>query len=167
MWDVTLIANDRGLLRQLVSNVPYENQVFTLRNRLHRKQVIGQKPGCWEERNLEKALQVREKRRARADEQAAKPLSVVGAFVTFEDERATHAAMAVWGPGGVTEGLCGGPPDYARAPAVDPQGQVVRRLKLSAHPGTSEPGRLPFFSFTADHPPVLPLHSSDAGGCDV
>jgi len=131
--DVTLIAHDRGLLRDLVRNVPIEQKVFGLKAQAHRRQMLGKKPGCFEKASVDLAIQQRDKMRDRVDDKSTKPLEPVGAFVTFEDERAVHAALELWGSNPFSEGCCRGPPEFARVPVLDATGEkVVARKRLRA-----------------------------------
>ena len=132
VWDVTLIAHDRGLLRDLVRNVPIEQKVFALEAQAHRRQVLGKKPGCFEKSSIDQAIKQRDMMRDRVDKKSTKPLDPVGAFVTFEDERAVHAALELWGTNPYSEGCCRGPPEFARVPVLDATGAVVAHKRLRA-----------------------------------
>ena len=99
--DVTIIADDRGLLRELMELAPLEEKVPSLKLKL----AIAEKmqAGCCTipllKRNLRLAERSLHRERAKVDKQALKSLRPVGAFVTFEMERTQSVACKLWKPG--------------------------------------------------------------------
>ena len=120
--DVTLIVKDRGLLRRLVKLVPLEMKLKTAQRKRQIAEVTGA-GGC-KKSMLAKAEKVAQRRlgykHTQVDEIARKDFNPIGAFVTFERERAKHVAMELWRPraGGMLGRLfgciCDGQPSYAR-----------------------------------------------------
>ena len=129
-----MIVKDRGLLRRLVKLVPLEKKLSTIRKRI----VIAQATeagGCtkWSLNEKEKvAHRKMDYKRLQVDELAAKDLNPMGAFVTFERERAKHVAMELWKPGGVF-GCCKRHPKYARFNELASGGDEESDKRLTAY----------------------------------
>lgn len=138
--DVTMIVRDRGLLRRLVTLAPVEARVPTLKRRLDIARHLSQSDGArarsgWQgcaalgdrmgfgdaaqvrrrERRLKAAQQRLLHSRRAIDGIAALPLKPLGAFVTFEYERARHVALKLWRPISIST-LCMRQPAYAKFP---------------------------------------------------
>ena len=133
VWNVTLIADDRGLLRDLIANVPLERLVYTLTAREHRQQLLGRSIGCWQRRQLRQAVKRRDAARYKVDVKSAIPLEIVGAVVTFNDERGKQAALSLWNRSGLGS-VRRPPPAYAHMPVVDRLGRTsaIRPRRLFA-----------------------------------
>ena len=88
---------DRGLLRRLVGLAPVEAKLPTLKRKIDIAKQLGKKTKSLE-KQLSKAEDKLKKKRAIVDKIAASPLRPMGAFVTFEWERARHVALDLWRP---------------------------------------------------------------------
>ena len=139
--DVTLIVKDRGLLRRLVKLVPLEMKLKTAQRKRQIAEVTGA-GGC-KKSMLAKAEKVAQRRlgykHTQVDEIARKDFNPIGAFVTFERERAKHVAMELWRPraGGMLGRLfgciCGGQPSYARFNEKAVGGDEVSNKRLTSY----------------------------------
>ena len=98
--DVTMIADDEDCCASFASSLPLEERVPTLRNKL----AIAEKSGAnwlsvmllrWE---LEVAQRKLVYERERTDNLAVHALKPIGAFITFERERAKRVALELWRP---------------------------------------------------------------------
>ena len=98
--DITMIADDGGLLRELCRLAPLEERVPTLRNKL----AIAEKSGangckvCMLRHKLTTSERRLRYERLRTDKLAEDALTPIGAFVTFERERAKYVALDMWKP---------------------------------------------------------------------
>lgn len=132
--DVTMIADDKGLLRELCELAPLEERVPTLRNKL----AIAEKSGAnwlsvmllrWE---LEVAQRKLVYERERTDNLAVHALKPIGAFITFERERAKRVALELWRPTALNFEATLFQPKYAKL-AVS-RGKRISHRVMRAYP---------------------------------
>ena len=100
MADITVVVEDRGLLRGLVKLVPLEKVAATLRRRVEVANVLKMN-SCSKfflVRKMKKAELALTQRRAQLDALATQDLPPIGFFVTFEHERTVQVAMDLWKP---------------------------------------------------------------------